>query len=137
MVSRVADSPHLFVVVASRWTSRSSTFTSLLTVFEAPLSLVKVLSTLNPSSVFVRVPDPWMLPERLSPDHVLPDRLTLPWEDAPREDADTDPRDLDDEDRLERWAHSASVWAQKTATATITAMMLRVIGPSPRSPRRP
>jgi hypothetical protein len=77
------------------------------------------------------------LPERLSPDHVLPDRLTLPRDDVPREDADTDPRDLDDSDWRERWAHSASVWAQKTATATITAMMLRVIGPSPRSPRCP
>jgi hypothetical protein len=125
------------VVVASRWISRSSTFTSLLTVFEAPLSVVNVLSTLKPSSVLVRDPLPWTLPERLSPDHVLPDRLTLPRDDAPREDADTDPRDLEDSVLRERWAHSASVWAQKTAAATINAVMLRVIVPSCRRlPRR-
>jgi len=66
VLSRVADSPHRFVVVASRWISRSSTFTSLLTVFDAPLSVVIVLSTAKPSSVLVRVPVPWTLPERLS-----------------------------------------------------------------------
>ncbi|MGE5813811.1 MAG: hypothetical protein ACM36C_04930 [Acidobacteriota bacterium] len=41
--SRVADSPHLFVVVEFFSISRSSTLTSLLTVFEAPLSVVIVL----------------------------------------------------------------------------------------------
>jgi hypothetical protein len=132
----VADSPHLFVVVAFRWTSRSSTLTSLLTVFEAPLSVVNVRSTWKPSSVLVRDPLPWTLPERLSPDHVLPDRLTLPRDDVPREDADTDPRDLEDSVLRERWAHNTSVWAQKTATATINAVMLRVIVPSCRRPPR-
>jgi hypothetical protein len=85
----------------------------------------------------VRDPLPWTLPERLSPDHVLPDRLTLPRDDAPREDADTDPRDLEDSALRARWAHRTSVWAQKTATATTSAVMLRVIGPSSRSPHRP
>jgi hypothetical protein len=109
----------------------------LLTVFEAPLSVVNVLSTLKPSSVLVRDPLPWTLPERLSPDHVLPDRLTLPRDDVPREDADTDPRDLEDSAWRERWAHSASVCAQKTAAATINAVIVRVIVPSCRRPPRP
>jgi hypothetical protein len=81
----------------------------LLTVFDAPLSVVTVLSTLKPSSVFVRVPDPWTLPERLSHDPVLPDRLTVPREDAPRDEADTDPRDRDESEVRARWAHRTSV----------------------------
>jgi len=43
----------LFVVVEFLLIVLSSTLTSLLTVFDAPLSAVSVLSTLNPSSVFV------------------------------------------------------------------------------------
>jgi hypothetical protein len=93
---------------------------------------------LKPSSVLVRVPDPWTLPERLSQEPVLPDRLTVPCDDAvPREDADTDPRDPDEDERRERWAHRTSVWATKTATATINAVMVRFIVPSCRLRRRP